>query len=194
MRKLLFLILSLTLAVSAEAQSNTFELMKLGMPAALARKVGAAIGDTGQTLTANYSILGNTSDGSDSNFYCVSPGGGTSCGAQTRGSYLYLEGADRGGANAGDVTIGATDDFFVYTSSSGTLALSIDQAQAAVFAGTVTSSRTTDLGWTRVNAANQACNTTCTSACVFGWDTAAAGSLLACTDATADSCLCAGAS
>jgi hypothetical protein len=61
-------------------------------------------------------------------------------------------------------------------------------------AGTLTSSRSTDLGWSIVNAANQACNTTCTSACVFGFNTAAIGVLLACTDATADSCLCAGAS
>jgi hypothetical protein len=61
-------------------------------------------------------------------------------------------------------------------------------------AGTFKSSRTTDLGWSIVNAANQACNTTCTSACVFGINTAAIGNLLPCTDATADSCLCAGAS
>jgi hypothetical protein len=61
-------------------------------------------------------------------------------------------------------------------------------------AGTLTSSRTTDLGWSIVNATNQACNTTCTSACVFGFNTAAIGNLLPCTDATADSCLCAGAS
>jgi hypothetical protein len=61
-------------------------------------------------------------------------------------------------------------------------------------AGTLTSSRATDFGWSIVNVANQACNTTCTSACVFGFNTAAIGNLLPCTDATADSCLCAGAS
>lgn len=60
--------------------------------------------------------------------------------------------------------------------------------------GNVTSSNATNIGWSVVNAANQACNTTCTSACVVGLDTAAVGNFLACTDATADTCLCAGAS
>lgn len=62
--------------------------------------------------------------------------------------------------------------------------------------GTFTSARTTNLGWTVVSVANQACNTTCTSACVFGHNLTAGvpGAMLACTDATADECLCAGAS
>lgn len=58
----------------------------------------------------------------------------------------------------------------------------------------VTSGITTDIGWTLQSAANQACNTTCTSGCVFGGDTATDLDLVACTDATADICLCAGAS
>lgn len=53
------------------------------------------------------------------------------------------------------------------------------------------SSATTDLGWAVTSGANTACNTTCTSACVFGWD---GTNIVACTDATADKCLCAGAS
>lgn len=59
---------------------------------------------------------------------------------------------------------------------------------------TLTSSRATDLGWTIQSAANQACNTTCVSACVHGFDTATSNTPVACTDATADKCLCAGAS
>lgn len=58
----------------------------------------------------------------------------------------------------------------------------------------ITSSRTTDLGWSAVNVANQACNTTCTSACVFGMNTGALGNFVGCADATADTCICAGAS
>jgi signal peptide peptidase SppA len=50
----------------------------------------------------------------------------------------------------------------------------------------------TSMGWTLVSGANTACNTTCTHACVFGQDTATYA-LVACTDATADICLCAGA-
>lgn len=60
------------------------------------------------------------------------------------------------------------------------------------------SSKTTDAGWAVVAGANTACNTTCTSACVVGFDQgtlgAVVGSIVACTDATADQCLCAGAS
>ncbi len=97
-------------------------------------------------------------------------------------------------------TPGATNDmpgridFLTSPDGSATPAsvLSLDQAKAAVFTGTVTSSATGSLGWSVVNAANQACNTTCTSACVIGHDSASSA-FLACTDATADSCLCAGA-
>lgn len=55
----------------------------------------------------------------------------------------------------------------------------------------------TGIGWTDKNAANQACNTTCSpSACVVGLDAGTVGVLnsnfVACTDASADDCLCAG--
>lgn len=52
---------------------------------------------------------------------------------------------------------------------------------------------TTNSIWTVSSAANTACNTTCVSACVAGMDSATNGNgFLACTDATADTCLCAG--
>lgn len=72
--------------------------------------------------------------------------------------------------------------------------LTIETDGDALFAQRVTSSRATDLGWTPVNAANQACNTTCTNACVFGMNTGALGNFVDCADATADTCICAGAS
>lgn len=55
----------------------------------------------------------------------------------------------------------------------------------------------TGIGWSEHNAANQACNTTCgSSACVIGLDAGTVGVLnsnfVACSDATADDCLCAG--
>ena len=49
---------------------------------------------------------------------------------------------------------------------------------------------TDDMGWTIQSAANQACNTTCASSCVMGFDLVAG--LLACSSASADQCLCAG--
>lgn len=57
----------------------------------------------------------------------------------------------------------------------------------------VLSTSTSDVGWTVQNAANQACTTTCTSGAGFGFDTGA-GTLVGATDATADVCLCLGAS
>lgn len=56
---------------------------------------------------------------------------------------------------------------------------------------------TTGIGWSDHNSANQACNTTCgTSACVIGLDAGTVGVLnsnfVACSDATADDCVCSG--
>jgi hypothetical protein len=61
-------------------------------------------------------------------------------------------------------------------------------------AGTITSTIATAIGWSVVAGANTACNTTCTNGCVVGQDTGTANIFGACTDATADVCLCAGAS
>lgn len=78
---------------------------------------------------------------------------------------------------------------------SATLAdvLTLDQDKAALFTGTVRSSATSDIGWSVVAGANTACNTTCTSACVFGWD-AGTTAIVNCASALADNCVCAGAS
>lgn len=51
----------------------------------------------------------------------------------------------------------------------------------------------TTSNWSKKAGANTACNTTCgTSMCAFGEDTGVIGTLLACTDATADVCICMG--
>lgn len=63
--------------------------------------------------------------------------------------------------------------------------------QALTSTSTITSTASGSLGWSIVSAANQLCTTTCTSAAVHGWDgTTPVGP----SDATADICLCAGAS
>ena len=100
-----------------------------------------------------------------------------------------------------DGTPGSADmpgsiDFQVSPDGSATpaSALKISNSANIVVSQTLTSTRTTDFGWAVANAANQACNTTCVSACVVGMDTGALGNFVACTDATADTCLCAGAS
>lgn len=85
--------------------------------------------------------------------------------------------------------------FYTTPDSSSTLtqALVIDDAQNSIFAGQIRSSRTTDIGWSVVAGANTACNTTCTSACVLGWDTGTSA-IVNCASALADNCVCAGAS
>ncbi len=78
--------------------------------------------------------------------------------------------------------------------SSGT-GLHVTGSGALTASGKILSQRTTDLGWSVQAGANAACNTTCTHACVFGVNTAATeADIVACTDATADECLCAGGS
>jgi hypothetical protein len=57
---------------------------------------------------------------------------------------------------------------------------------------TITSSSAGELGWHAVAGANTACDTTCTTAAVFGWD-AGTSTLVNHDSALADVCICAGA-
>lgn len=91
-------------------------------------------------------------------------------------------------------------DFQVSPDGSATPAsrLKISNGGQVLITGTFSSSRTTDIGWSVVDQTdNQACNTGCTSACVFGIDNAtgtAVTNLVSCAATTADLCVCAGAS
>lgn len=128
----------------------------------------------------------------------------------TNGSDILINKSSTGLAATGAVTLKITGSStagqgIIYDAANSTGSHAFRVNGAGVFnidsngpttTGTFISSRTTDLGWSVQSAANQACNTTCTSACVFGFNLTAGvpGTLLACTDATADVCLCAGAS
>ena len=103
-------------------------------------------------------------------------------------------------AREGRIAGGTSNNLLIRTSGATSLSLGTNGADNVVIAsgGAITINSTfkstagNDLGWTVQNAANQACNTTCTvGACVIGID-AITTAFLACTDATADSCLCAG--
>lgn len=72
-------------------------------------------------------------------------------------------------------------------------ALTITSERVLSFPGTITGTNTSNLGWVAVAVGNQACNTTCTSACVIGFDITGVA-LVSCDSAAADSCICAGAS
>lgn len=84
-------------------------------------------------------------------------------------------------------TITSTGDLYVGAKATTTAASGNFATQ-----GTITSARATDIGWAVASSTNAACNTTCTSACVFGWDETDAV-ITNCTEATADVCVCAGA-
>lgn len=96
---------------------------------------------------------------------------------------------------------GSGNDLILNRPTGGALSITEGNVAASSFTATtgdfttkgkITSLATADIGWHVVVQANQACNTTCTSACVFGEDTSVLGSFVDCTDATADRCLCAG--
>lgn len=83
-------------------------------------------------------------------------------------------------------------------SSTPATAMQLSNNKNASFAGEITSSATGSLGWSVVDGAdNTACTAQCTSAAVFGLNLAAGATdpvMVGPADATADICLCAGAS
>lgn len=115
--------------------------------------------------------------------------------------------ASRGSAGYGAISAAVSGDAFarLYIDSNGALAwgsgsgsqdtnLYRSAANTLTTDDSFTSAATGSLGWSIQSAANQACTTTCTSAAVFGWDTASGEVAVGPSDATADKCLCAGAS
>lgn len=120
--------------------------------------------------------------------------GGDSKGTDQAGAAITIKGGRSTGSGAGGDIIFQTTAAGGSGSSNNSLAtvMTIQDTGETTLTGTLKSTRSTDLGWTVQNAANQACNTTCTSgAAVVGIDTITTAFLLP-TDATADSCLCAG--
>jgi len=86
-----------------------------------------------------------------------------------------------------------TDDALEITSTKITLTGAIAATGAVVGTSTITSSAAGTIGWSVVAAGNQACTTTCTSACVYGYDDGTT-TIVDCASAIADKCVCAGAS
>jgi len=64
---------------------------------------------------------------------------------------------------------------------------------ASTFTSTLTCSTTTNIGWTVVTGADTAGNTTCTNACIFGFDDDT-DTIVSCDSALADRALCGGSS
>lgn len=116
----------------------------------------------------------------------------------------YLQGLSAAGAAISLLKVDATDDTVLNADSGDTIKLAVAGSTVATVSSTaiagtgeITSSSTGSLGWSYVTGANTACTTTCTSAAVFGVDLAAGASqpvIVGPSAATADACVCAGAS
>lgn len=107
--------------------------------------------------------------------------------------FLDLTGSPMLMATGGsDLRLGTSDE-----TAPGKVDILVDGAAAWSFTtGTgFVGTGTGDIGWTVNAGANTACSSTCTTPCVFGVNTASAtADIVDCADATADECLCAGAS
>lgn len=158
--------------------------------------------NSGPTNWKNYTVLvGGTSLilNSDAN---VSSGGTSGMAFQT-GGFSANPTMVIGGGNPGNVGIGTSTALqrfniggpttpFVVTSTGNvginslTPGINLDiQGSVRIFSATSS--------YTKKSGANTACNSTCAgSMCIFGEDTGVIGTLLSCTDATADVCICAG--
>jgi hypothetical protein len=156
----------------------------------------AYIADNIKMSNVNSKILISSTDGADNKYIYLSGGGNNS---ETRGAQFIASGNEAVGSTgvpyvvSGDVA-GAYNDYDA-RHSTGYHSFKVDGAEKVRInaTGEILGSGTATLGWTLVSVANQACTTTCTSPCVFGQETTSKA-LLACSDATADICLCAGAS
>ena len=140
-------------------------------------------------------LRGGTTDGADNLILAFNAGGADS---SARGAGVELRGNEASGAGDAYFWAGNVAGGDLFLQAGGSTRLSITNAGATSVTGTFTSSATSDIGWSFVDATdNQACNTGCTSACVFGIANAtgtAVTGIVGCADATADSCVCAGSS
>lgn len=121
----------LTVRVDADAQ----RLYTIGASSDTA--LTTTFGDGGTTAAQVWNISGSTSDGDDDSTLCV--GGGGACKTAGRGGFLNVEGADVGGAGAGDTILGSSDTLFFQTGSGLTTAMTINASQAVTIGnGTLT--------------------------------------------------------
>lgn len=163
---------------------------------------------TGGSSALNFSFLGNNvlQNNDDINMKKSSATGYIRSyeTAGTKNIYLSHDGTNGAvGVSAGSLILGTDASSYVIASGSlGIIPLSSNSMDLGIdlfefkninIAGTISSDRTTTIGWVVKSQANTACTTTCTSAAVFGWD-AGATTIVDATDATADKCVCAGPS
>ena len=150
-------------ALTVKASANTKRVHNLGASSDTALTYVYGDGTTaGQTL----SILNASADGSDNGALLLSGGGAVAAG---RGGALQLYGNENG--TWPGYTFLATGDAAgadMYFTSIDEIFMLPGQAQSAEFLANknIYFNSTTSVGWTLQAAANQACNTTCTYACI----------------------------
>lgn len=97
---------------------------------------------------------------------------------------LTFTGAGNGSDEDLNLNFDDTANTIVASSSTGVTSITLT--------GMGITSTINDMGWSIQSGANTACTTTCTSACIMGFD--ATAGIVSCSNAAADQCLCAGGS
>lgn len=139
-------------------------------------------GDSGTTATQGLTISASTADADDDSTSTICGGGAA---GSSRGACAIAYGNETADQGTLDLQAGNAGGAIKLTVAGGTK-FTVNATGELIGAGTAT------IGWALVSAANQACSTTCVTPCVMGQETTSKA-FLACSDATADICLCAGA-
>lgn len=187
---------------SVIAQPLSRDLVSQGMPPAQALVLESPWQSPLRLGASVPYICTDTVDANDSKtLNLLSYGSTTGSGDPNRGSYFSIRGNEVAttGGHIQAVLGGTTSNFAIFGNSGSQTLLDIeDNGDLITFGTTITSNRTSDLGWAVVDGTdNTACTTQCTFAAVFGLNLSAgatAPNLVGPLDATADICMCAGAS
>ena len=170
-------------------QATGENVLTLDAPSTTALNVALGEGSANQIM----SFHALTADAADTFRINISAGGATLPSA-ARGAYLQLDGNEL----TGQVVLGSgasPADLFLQTGN--VTALTVNENQDAIFTSTITSTETSNLGWTVVDGADDtSCESQCTSAAVYGWQVVAGNTtgLPLNPGVAADICLCAGSS
>ena len=198
--KRIFILIALVCALAGTAQAQTPGYFQEGFHDTRAYRLYDEAGNLAITLLSGNITLASSDDlaltasGDDVIITAaddvVLQGGGS-------GDVITLA----GGGTSVDLTV--ADNLLTVASgtsltmTSGTFTITAGDAvltagDLTITAGAINVPAASNLGFIDENSANQACDTTCTAGCVAGFDQGSSV-FVDCADATADSCLCAGA-
>lgn len=170
-----------------------------GLYSSSANTIGVA-GDIAFNNT-NQKIISNSTDGADNKIIYINAGGNN---ADSRGAQIALGGNEAAGATgvayfqSGNVS-GAYNDYDArHSAGYHAFKVAAGEQWRMNASGHLLGSGTGTIGWAVVDGTdNTACSSQCTTPAVFGFNLAAGATapvIVGPSDATADICLCAGAS